>query len=171
MPKNWLKAGTDAKSYKMGIDVGAGQDGKNAATIQSKKDGIKGFGTLMQNCLPDKFLGKRVRMTGYIKSENVTGWAGLWMRVDQKDSNKAMSFDNMQDRAVKGTTEWTKYEIVLDVPLTAKNLAYGALVSGGGTIWFDSISFEEVDESVPTTGEDQQKYMPVKEPSNLSFEE
>lgn len=171
LPKSWLKAGTDAKSYKMGIDVGAGQDGKNAATIQSKKDGIKGFGTLMQNCLPDKFLGKRVRMTGYIKSENVTGWAGLWMRVDQKDSNKALSFDNMQDRAVKGTTEWTKYEIVLDVPLTATNLAYGALVSGGGTIWFDSISFEEVDESVPTTGEDQQKYMPVKEPSNLSFEE
>ena len=125
----------------------------------------------MQNCLPDKFLGKRVRMTGYIKSENVTGWAGLWMRVDQKDSNKALSFDNMQDRAVKGTTEWTKYEIVLDVPLTATNLAYGALVSGGGTIWFDSISFEEVDESVPTTGEDQQKYMPVKEPSNLSFED
>src|SRR5690606_3400396 len=79
--KSWLKADTEAKSYKMGIDVGAGQDGKNATTIQSKRDGIKGYGTLMQNCLPDKFLGKRVRMTGYIKSESVTGWAGLWMRV------------------------------------------------------------------------------------------
>ena len=73
--------------------------------------------------------------------------------------------------SVRDKTERTKYEIVLDVPLTATNLAYGALVSGGGTIWFDSISFEEVDETIPTTGEDQQKYMPVKEPSNLSFEE
>lgn len=40
---------------------------------------------------------------------------GLWFRVDGT-TGKSLSFDNMQDRAVKGTTEWARYEIVLDVP-------------------------------------------------------
>ncbi len=171
LPKNWYAAGSTPKSYKMGIDVGAGQEGNNAATIQSKNDKIKGFGTLMQNCNPDNYLGKRVRMTGYIKSETVEGWAGLWLRVDQKDSDYAISFDNMKNRAVTGTTEWTKYEIVLDVPLNATNLAYGALLSGTGKIWFDNLSFEIVDNSISTTGEDSQSLMPLSEPGNLSFED
>lgn len=171
VPKNWFAAGSAPKSYDMGIDEKAGQNGKNAATIQSKKDKIKGFGTLMQNCNPDNYLGKRVRLTGFIKSENVEGWAGLWFRVDQKDSDYAISFDNMKNRSVTGTTEWTKYEIVLDVPLNATNLAYGALLSGTGKIWFDDLSFEIVDNSVPTTGEDSQSLMPLSEPANLSFEE
>jgi len=171
MPKNWFIAGSSPKSYKMGIDEGAGRDGKNAATIQSKQKNIKGFGTLMQNSNPDNYLGKRVRMTGFIKSESVEGWAGLWFRVDQKDSDYAISFDNMEDRSITGSTEWTKYEIVLDVPLNATNLAYGALLSGTGKIWFDDVSFEIVDKSVPTTGKESQNLMPLSEPANLGFEE
>lgn len=171
VPKSWFVAGSAPKSYNMGIESGAGQEGKNAATIQSKGEKVKGFGTLMQNCNPDKFLGKRVRLTAFVKSENVNGWAGLWLRVDQKNSTEPLSFDNMDDRAVKGTTEWTKYEIVLDVPASASNIAYGALLSGGGKIWFDNLTFEVVDASVPTTGENHKNRMPLKEPGNLSFEE
>lgn len=35
LPAGWYKAGSAPKSYDMGIDKGAGQDGKNAATIKS----------------------------------------------------------------------------------------------------------------------------------------
>ena len=40
----WFKAGSEPKSYDMGIDKGAGQDGKNAATIKSTAKKINGFG-------------------------------------------------------------------------------------------------------------------------------
>src|ERR1017187_9937896 len=116
----------------MGIDKGAGQGGKNCATIKSTDKKIDGFGTLMQMCKPDKYLGKRVRMTGYVKSESVTDWAGLWLRVDQANSQVPLAFDNMQDRAIKGTYAWKKYEIVLDVPANASMIAFGALLSGTG---------------------------------------
>src|SRR6478609_3552287 len=92
LPAGWFKAGSEPKSYEMGIETGAGQDGKNAATIKSKSNKIKGFGTLMQDCLPDNYLGKRVRMTGLVKSANVEEWAGLWFRVDEKESKKHISF-------------------------------------------------------------------------------
>jgi len=174
LPTGWFKAGSVPKSYDMGVDKGAGQNGGNAATIKSIDKKINGFGTLMQNCLPDNYLGKRVRMSGMVKTKDVSDWSGLWFRIDEKGSDKSLGFDNMhdgkKDRSIRGTTDWTKYEIVLDVPLNASNLAYGALLVGTGQIWFDNIKFEIVDNSVPTTGEGKEALMPSKEPVNLDFE-
>jgi len=104
-----------------------------------------------------------------MKSENVAGSSGLWLRVDQANSKQPLSFDNMHDRAIKGTTSWTKYEIVLDVPSNASALAYGALLSGTGQIWFDNITFEIVDNSVNTTGK-KEPAPGLSEPTNLDFE-
>ena len=170
LPTGWFKAGSSPKSYEMGIDKGAGQNGNNAATIKSIDKKIKGFGTLMQDCLPAQYLGKRIRMKGFLKTKDVTEWCGFWLRIDQAGSDHPLSFDNMNDRLVKGTTEWTKYEIVLDVPLKASNIAFGALLSGTGQIWFDNLSFEIVDNSVPITGKYEYP-KPLGDPVNLDFEQ
>src|SRR6185312_6905409 len=111
VPKGWHKAGSSPKSYVMGIDKGAGKDGKNAAAIKSIDKKINGFGTLMQSCLPDKYVGKRIRMSGLLKTRNVSDWSGLWLRIDQKGSDETLGFDNMHDgndRSIKGTSDWTK---------------------------------------------------------------
>ena len=171
LPAGWFAAGSKPKSYEMGIDKGAGKDGKNAATIKSIEKMIKGFGTLMQQKKPDNYLGKRIKMTGFMKSENVANWAGLWFRVDQTGSQQSLSFDNMGDRPIKGTTSWTKYEIVLDIPENASQIAYGALLDGTGQIWFDNIAIEIVNDSVPITGlQNGKKSATQNEPTNLDFE-
>lgn len=170
-PTGWFYAGSKPQSYEMGIDKGAGQNSTNAATIKSKDKTIDGFGTLMQQCNPDKYLGKRVRMTGYVKSEDVSSWAGLWLRVDQSGSQQPLSFDNMGSRPIKGTTGWKKYEIVLDVPDNASLIAYGALLDGTGQVWFDNITFEIVDKSVQTTDFKKVKNPATQNgPTNLDFE-
>lgn len=167
IPAGWFVAGSQPKKYEVSVDMGAGQTGKKAATIKSIDSEIDGFGTLMQNSSASQYLGKRVRMTGYMKSKDVKTWAGLWMRVDQAGGKSSLAFDNMHNRAVKGTTDWKKYEIVLDVPAQASNIAYGALLHATGQIWFDNLSFEIVDKSVPTTDLRQT----AATPTNLSFEE
>ena len=78
--------------------------------------------------------------------------------------------DGKENRSVKGTTDWKKYEIVLDVPFNSSNIAYGALLVGTGQIWFDNLNFEVVDNSIPTTGEGAESWTPNKEPTNLDFE-
>jgi hypothetical protein len=169
VPQGWFIAGTpeDYDKYIIGVEKGAGQESKNAATIKSIEKNIKGFGNLMQNSSPEKFLNKRVRMSGYMKSKDVV-WASFWFRVDQANSNTPLSFDNMkdgkEDRTIKGTTDWKKYEIVLDVPEKASNIAFGVMLGGTGQVWFDNIKFEIVDKSVPVTD------IYVKEPVNLDFE-
>ncbi|HKZ37163.1 MAG TPA: hypothetical protein VJ184_05905, partial [Chryseolinea sp.] len=165
-------AGSEPKSYDMGVDKGAGKDGKNAATIKSIAADIKGFGTLMQDFPPDNFLGKRIRMSGFVKTKDVTGWSGLWLRIDQKGSREPLGFDNMHDgkidRSIKGTTKWKKYDIVLDVPSEASNLAFGALLVGTGQIWFDNLKFEIVDKAGTVIG--GKEPMLNKAPVNLDFE-
>jgi hypothetical protein len=85
------------------------------------------------------------------------------MRVDAHKTSRPLSFDIMQDRSVKGTSDWNKYEIVLDVPEEAYKIAFGALLSGTGQIWFEKFSFEEVNKSVPVTGT-------LKSKPNLDFD-
>lgn len=160
----WHKSGSKAKSYDMGIDKGAGMDGKNCASIKSIKKNINGFGTLMQSFNSDSYVGKKIKMTGYMKSENVKDWAGFWMRVDEKGVRRSLAFDNMAERPVKGTSDWTKYEIVLEVPENAGRIVFGALISGTGQIWFDKLNFEVADNAVPATGKNK------TEPQNLDFE-
>ncbi len=172
LPKGWIIAGDSPQKYEMGIDKGAGQDGKNVGTIKSIEQSITGFGTLMQECKAGMYAGKKIKMSGIVKSANVTNWAGLWFRVDQAGSTKPLAFDNMQDRPIKGTTGWTKYEIVLDVPSNASILAYGALLSGTGQVWFDNITFEVVGVAVKSTGSVNGKKLDYIQdiPTNLDFE-
>lgn len=87
-------------------------------------------------------VGKHIKYSGYIRTESITeGFAGLWWRVDGAD-RQVLAFDNMQDRGVKGTTPWTRYEISLDVPASATNINFGAVHPGNGTAWFDSLQVE-----------------------------
>ncbi len=85
--------------------------------------------------------GKRVRFSGYIKSEGLTrGWAGLWWRVD--GASGVLAFDNMQDRGATGTSDWKRYALELPVAAGARNINFGALHTGNGTAWFDGLTIE-----------------------------
>ena len=170
IPSGWFKAGSKSDSYEMGIDKGAGMDGKNAATIKSIENVVEGYGTLMQSSSSDKFKGKRIRLSGYIKTLDVSGKAGFWLRIGQANSQNFLAFDNMMDRPVVGTNDWKKYDIVLDVSDKASKISYGALLRGTGQMWFDKLTFEVVDNSVPTTGKKIETVKIVSEPLNLDFE-
>ncbi len=156
----WFKSGSQPDDYNMGITDKVAYKGKHSGYIESKGFNPKGFATLMQTMSPEKYLGKRVKMH----------WAGMWMRVDGE--NKALlSFDNMQNRAIKGTQEWNKYGIVLDVYEDSKDIAFGILLEGKGKVWLDEVTFTKVDKSVPTTDSVNRKKANDKEEGNLGFEE
>ena len=165
-PEGWFLAGGDRTSYEAEV-VSEAYSGKGSAKYSSVGK-PKSFGTLMQTMSASKYLGKRVRMSAMVKSEDIEDWAGLWMRVDAKDGSGHLSFDNMRDRRIEGTTSWNRYEIVLDVPEESGAIAFGILVDGRGSVWLDDLAFDIVDPDSPTT--DQADMMPTK-PVNPSFEE
>ncbi|HEY1936487.1 MAG TPA: hypothetical protein VGJ33_00965 [Candidatus Angelobacter sp.] len=51
----------------------------------------------------------------------------------------ALAFDNMQDRHLIGTTEWTQYSITMPVHPEANQLSFGVLINGTGKLWADDL--------------------------------
>ena len=163
--KNWFIAGSDRSAYEIGIVEDAQRVGK-VAYLKSINPKIKNkFGTIMQTFSAENYLDKKLKLSGYIKTQDVKSWVGMWMRVDGEKGGQSLSFDNMGDRKIKGNTEWTKYEIVLDVPKNSTTINYGVLLDETGMVWLDDLTFEVVEKSFQITGKTS-----LKEPSNTSFE-
>lgn len=169
--KGWFLAGSNPEWYEIGVEKNTERDGK-VGYLKSNQSKIKekGFGTIMQQFTPKDYLGKKVKLSGYIKASDVDKWAGMWMRVDGDNPNKrSLSFDNMQDRPIKGTVDWKKYEIILDVPEESVLIAYGVLLDGPGSVWLDNFEFEVIEESANTTGSG--RTFQLESPTNTNFEE
>ena len=66
------------------------------------------------------------------------------MRVDGAPRTPPLSFDNMQDRPIRGTIEWRESDVVPDVPEPATGIFLGILLAGPGEVWLNSIDFETV---------------------------
>jgi hypothetical protein len=157
LPDKWHRAGNSPECYSMMTVFGGGMDSSDAHTIRSIKDTIIGFGTMMQSVDAKNYVGKRVMFSGYVQSQDVRRWAGLWFRVDKKEKAKGekypemLAFDNMKIRPITGTTDWTNYQVVLDIPEAAGNLSFGVLLDGTGQVWFDQMSLNIVGDTVPVT--------------------
>jgi hypothetical protein len=148
----WATAGATPEQYQMGVDDAVSCNGEPSISLSSSTaTGGGDFGTLMAIRKAGPFQGKRLRLRGYVQTQAVTGWAGLWMRVDGPQQ-KTLAFDNMMSRPIQGTTPWTRYDVVLDVDPSAVDVAYGFLLADQGSAWLDGVVLEVVDTSVPTTG-------------------
>ena len=163
-PAGWFLAGKDPDSYTMDVDDTVAHGGKSSARLASTR-APNGFGTMMQSCDPSEYRGKRVRLSAFVKTQDLKEWAGVWMRVDGAEQGRSLAFDNMSNRPIQGTMDWTRQEVVLDVPDEATNISFGILVNGEGKLWIDDIQFQVVDKSVPVTG-----LTGHGKPQNLSFE-
>jgi len=93
--------------------------------------------TAVSKSLPIDFAGARLELRGFLRTEDISGFAGLWMREDGDAT--ALEFDNMQRREIKGTTGWTEYSITLPLNKEAKRLVFGVLASGTGRAWADDL--------------------------------
>ncbi len=144
IPEKWT-CGSASETFIMRADSSQAYSGNKSIYMESfDKSQIKRFGTCSKSISVDNYLGKQIKLSGYIKSKNIAGWAGFWMRVDGKN-NKLLSFDNMFDRSIKGTSDWTKYEIILKVPKKATYIVFGVLLANGsGKLWFDDVTIEVV---------------------------
>jgi hypothetical protein len=178
-PEGWLAAGSHPQDYEMTVDTAVKHSGKAGAHIKFIGEKAEGFETLMQEFKAYDYRGKRVRMSAWMKSENADS-ANLWMRLD--GSKSVLGFDNMGNRPVKGTTDWKKYEITLDVPHDTVEIAFGAFVADKGEAWLDDFGFDVAGEDVPSTNmltpeqtkeEHDMRISPQlpKKPVNLDFEE
>jgi C-terminal processing protease CtpA/Prc len=93
--------------------------------------------SVITKSIPIDFVGSYIQLRGYLKTSNVEGTVGLWMRED--GTERALQFDNMQSHRVEGTTSWTEYAVTLPIDRRANRLFFGVLLNGTGTAWADDL--------------------------------
>ena len=168
VPQGWFANGENLSDYTVVTDKAVTYQGHPSVSVSAKKADPKGFGGLMQTISANDYKGKRLRLSAYLRTRDVVGdgvqGGHMWFRVDGPD-RKMLGFDNLDSNPVRGNTEWTRYEIVLEVPTESVALAYGFFLNAGGTVWATNFKLEEVSDSVPA------KNSLPKRPTNLGFDQ
>ena len=128
----WTSGGNE--NYLLTMDKQVTQHGAYAALIQYHGD--KPASEYIFYTIPQKYQGKKITLSGFIKTENVNeGYAGLWMNIQPR-----IAFADMEDKGISGTTDWTKYELTLDLKAAkAKSINIGGELRGTGKVWFDNL--------------------------------
>ena len=99
------------------------------------------FGVATANFPAQAALGKHVTLSGYIRSEDVAGgYAGLWVRADGPQG--PLAFGDMHNQGVVDKSDWTRYQVSIDVPANATKIYFGVLNTGTGSAWFDSLKVD-----------------------------
>ena len=145
----WKPAGSATEAYRIGLDRTVAHGGSSSGHVTARTATPDGYATLMQVIRSNDYRGKRVRFSAFVKTRGMSGSTGLWMRVD--GNGGILAFDNMLNRSISGTTDWTRVSVVLDVPNEADDIALGLLVNGGGEAWIDDAALEIVSAEVPST--------------------
>jgi hypothetical protein len=119
-------------------------------TIMSRGETAVRLATINQVIRADNYRGQRIRLFAFVKTEKIEQMGCIWMRFD--DDSRMLLIDEMDDRPITGTRDWTRYEIIMDVPKDAVRIVIGGALRGQGKIWVDDFQLDVVPESVPQTG-------------------
>ncbi len=93
--------------------------------------------SVIGSSIPVDFSGTRVELRGFVRTKDVLDFAGLWLRED--GDSGALALDNMQSQRLAGTHDWLEYTVTLSLDPDARQLHFGALVSGSGAAWVDDL--------------------------------
>lgn len=95
------------------------------------------YGELRQRVSAIPYRGRRVRVRAHVRASTGPGArVHLFARA-------GASYDGMHDRPIT-TSDWTTYDLFVDVGATATNLSFGLVVVGDGAAWLDEVSLTPV---------------------------
>ena len=141
LPAYWYagNGGIIEGGFKVSLDYVEKHSGNKS--VKMEMSGVRderNFGVLTGTLPIELVAGKTVEFKGWIKTKDVkNGYAGLWFRVDG-ENRAVLGFDNMHNRGLTGTNNWTQVSIIMEVSKDVKNINFGGLFPGEGTAWFDN---------------------------------
>jgi hypothetical protein len=148
----WRLTGERKEAYQLATSADPQAPGGRVATLRATGDPGHGFGGLIRDVPAAAHRGRRVRLSAVVRAEDVTGWAGLWMRVDDLGRVPLAFGSTQQERPLRGSTGWEALAVVLDVPPEAEAIALGAILHGRGVVRVAAARLEHVPDTFPVSG-------------------
>lgn len=135
-PTRWGGNSANPEDFEFHRDSSVAHTGRASIQIIGREDPA-GFASVAAGASAAAYAGKRVTFSGFLRSASLTGGGGaLWLRADDAN-HRSVAFLNTQTQPVRGTTDWKRISISLDIPASANQIVFGALIAGAGSLWFD----------------------------------
>jgi hypothetical protein len=126
-------------AYAFALDGAVRRSGARSLRITNR--GPEPYGAIVQRVREPAVRGRTLRFSGWLRTQQTQG-AVLMMQAMR--TGVPVAYEHMRASAVKGTTDWKSYTITLAVPAEIDEIEVGAMLFGGGTLWFDDAKLEIV---------------------------
>ncbi|MEA2735425.1 MAG: hypothetical protein QOE14_1876 [Humisphaera sp.] len=138
----------ETEAYLIGLDDQQRRTSEPVIAVRSATAKPDDWGHMRKVIDAEPYRGKRIRLRGYLKCQDVekAGHMSLWV-FDEHDN--ALAQDDLGGHHLTGTHEWTRYDIVSDVPQSAVRILILAGMRGKGTVWADGLELDVVGNDVP----------------------
>ena len=142
IPPPWELVTEPGDSVEAQIDHSVVHSGASSARLQV----IKSAGhevALLYPFRAEAWQGKRVLLTGWVRSDLAGGEAGLAIMTNNGGRN---SFFSLTEQHVSKQSAWQKLSVLCDVPKDATLMGIGMWVRhGNGSAWVDDLTFAAAD--------------------------
>jgi hypothetical protein len=143
---------------QVGVDSQKSVPGRQLYSIRCMNDVLPSYGGARSTLRTASYRGKRVRVSAWLMASGIQGVptpqyagiigeAGLWIGVGSPSNGIRM--DRMQNRTIRGTTDWVYRDFVVDVPEDNNQMFIGVWMQGQGQVWARDFNIEEVPDTVP----------------------
>jgi len=146
-PPGWEFRAENPEQYEHGLDRSYSTRGA-VAYIRSRTARAAGIARLMQPVEVSSYIGKRVRVSAWLRSNAVDQEGGLLFLLRNRVVG---AVGNQRFLAMHGTNEWSRRSIVFEIDDEVAEMRVGFALSGPGVIWADDFSIEVVDRNTPVT--------------------
>jgi hypothetical protein len=133
-----------ANSYHFTADDRKPHSAPTSARIE--RYGPEFYGLLQQRLkVPPEWIGKTVRLTGFLKTAGATGKGGAFTLQARGGDDSILAHDHMDDRRVRGDQPWKSYSTLFKLPTGTWFLLVGVMLEDDGTLWADDLALELID--------------------------
>lgn len=135
LPNNWTMFYA-APNYKCETTTEVKHSGKRSLLIEQTGDADSKTFASVKLTIPARFSGKEIEFKSWLKFEDVTGFVGLVIRVDNA-LPQYVEFKTLQGQKISGTEDWKQYSIKAKIPIDAQNIYVASILGGPGKLWVD----------------------------------
>ena len=114
------------------------RSGRGSARLEHQPEQSSAF-TEMSLALPVNFVGKSITFRGFLRTEEVSGYAALWVSEDSIFG--PLSFNSTAQRQLKGNNGWTQHSLTIPLSPKTQELTVGVRLVGTGKVWVDDLEW------------------------------
>lgn len=139
LPARWSVSDPGYFGYDSSLDTNRKRCGQQSLKLTQVDSTRVGWALFSQELPAELVAGREVELSGWICTQGIDGgFADLFLLENSGIDYDTLSL-NMPDRGVRQTKDWTRVCIRKKCGADTPDLAFGGVIKGCGTAWFDGL--------------------------------